>query len=78
MAQEHSGRGRTAKSSVTRRQAGGRRSYAGRASTSYLASEDDKQRALNVHRADDGAARQESMSDLVMTWVREQESRVRG
>ena len=63
---------------MTRRQPTGRRSYAGRASTYYFASEQEKQRALNAYRVRGGAAGYESMSDLVadlvMAWVAEQES----
>jgi len=56
----------------------GRRSYAGRASTFYFASEEEKQRAVNGCRVRGGAAGYESMSDLVadlvMAWVTQQES----
>lgn len=78
MTQEPARRGRPPKNPVTRRQPTGRRSYAGRASTYYFASEQEKQRALNAYRVRGGAAGYESMSDLVadlvMAWVAEQES----
>jgi len=80
--QEPARRGRPAKHPVTRRQRSGRRSYAGRASMYYFASEEEKQRAVNAYRVRGGAAGYESMSDLVadlvMTWVAEQESEANG
>ncbi len=78
MTQEPARRGRPAKNPVTRRQPTGRRSYAGRASTFYFPSEEEKQRAMKAYRVRGGAAGYESMSDLVadlvMAWVTQQES----
>lgn len=78
VSEEPRGRGRPSKNQVTRRQPSGRRSYAGRASTFYFPSEEDKRRAMNAYRVRGGAAGYESMSDLVcdlvMTWVEEQET----
>ena len=75
---EPRGRGRPAKNPVTRRLPTGRLSYAGRASTFYFATEEDKQRATNTYRARGGLEGYDSMSglvaDLVMAWVEQQET----
>lgn len=75
-------RGRPAKNPVTRRLPTGRRSYAGRASTFYFHTEEDKQRATNTYRARGGIEGYESMSDLVsdlvMAWVEQQETTANG
>jgi len=46
----------------------------GRASTFYYASEEEKARATNTYRARGGSEGYDSMSDLVMAWVEEQET----
>lgn len=75
---EPRGRGRPARNPITKRLPGGRRSYAGRASTFYYASEEEKARATNTYRARGGSEGYDSMSDLVadlvMAWVEEQET----
>lgn len=78
MTDEPRGRGRPPKTPVTKRLAGGRRSYAGRASTFYFASDEEKVRATNAYRARGGPEGYDSMSDLVtdlvMAWVEQQEA----
>lgn len=70
-------RERPVKKPATRQLPGGRRGDARRAATFHFASEDDKLRALNAIRVRGVDTGYESMSelvsDLVMTWVEEQE-----